>query len=124
MSQLHRACGSTESEAHAAACALDGNAPPAGWSQGRATDWTQEITTALRCIAKDDKSGVNGSPTIFVDEATADFVIQGWRIDEDTEAECRAAGPIPDHETVVRIPARMVKAMREACDVAERGELR
>ncbi|WP_370414123.1 hypothetical protein [Streptomyces fradiae] len=79
---------------------------------------------ALRFIAKDDKSGVNGSPTVFVDEETSDLVFQGWKIDEATEAECLAFGPIPDHETVVRIPARMVRAIREACDDAERRELR
>ncbi|MEV8099292.1 hypothetical protein [Kitasatospora sp. NPDC085879] len=79
---------------------------------------------ALRFIGKDEKSGVNGSPTVFVDEETSDLVFQGWRIDGATEAECLAAGPIPDHETVVRIPARMVQAIREACDVAERRELR
>lgn len=32
---------------------------------------------------------------------------------------------IPAHETVIRIPARMVPILREACDVAERrAELR
>ncbi|MFE3070822.1 hypothetical protein [Streptomyces sp. NPDC059247] len=79
---------------------------------------------ALRFVAKDEKSGVNGSPTVFVDEETSDLVLQGWKIDSDTQADCLAFGPIPDHETVVRIPARMVKAIREACDVAERREFR
>ncbi|MEU3751796.1 hypothetical protein AB0H17_03360 [Streptomyces olivoreticuli] len=79
---------------------------------------------ALRFIAKDDKSGVNGSPSIFVDEETSDFVLQGWKVDERTEADVLSVGPIPAHEAVIRIPARMVWALREACDVAEPGELR
>jgi hypothetical protein len=78
----------------------------------------------LRFIAKDDESGVNGSPTVLVDEETSDLLFQGWKVDEVTEAQVLAFGPIPDHETVVRIPARLVQAIREACDVAERGEFR
>jgi hypothetical protein len=78
----------------------------------------------LRFIAKDDKSGANGSPSVFVDEETSDIVLQGWKVDKGTEAEVLNVGPIPNHEAVVRIPARMVRALREECDVAERGELR
>lgn len=31
----------------------------------------------LRFIGKDDKSGDHGSPAVFIDEETSDFVIQG-----------------------------------------------
>lgn len=79
---------------------------------------------ALRFIAKDDKSGVNGSPSVFVDEETSDLILQGWKIDDQTEVDVLRVGPIPAHEAVIRIPARMAPALREACDVAERGELR
>ncbi len=81
-------------------------------------------------IGIDPNTESNGSPTVWVDQETSDLVIQGWRADRQTEAECagfevpgHAAG-IPAHETVVRIPARTVPILREACDVAERGELR
>ncbi|MFD7449447.1 hypothetical protein [Kitasatospora sp. NPDC059827] len=77
---------------------------------------------SLRFIAKDPNSPDGDSPTVWVDEATSDLVIQGWKIDEDTEIECLTTGSIPDHEAVVRVPARMVRALREACDVAERSE--
>ncbi|GAA2832075.1 hypothetical protein GCM10010441_65850 [Kitasatospora paracochleata] len=77
---------------------------------------------SLRFIAKDPNSPDGDSPTIWVDEETSDLVIQGWKIDRATEDECRAVGNIPDHETVVRVPARLARAMREACDVAERGK--
>jgi hypothetical protein len=51
-----------------------------------------------------------------VDEDDDSIVIQGWRItDEATLAEIRAAGPIPDHETVLRTPRRMAPFLREVC---------
>ncbi|MFJ1757084.1 hypothetical protein [Kitasatospora sp. NPDC088134] len=74
---------------------------------------------ALRFVGKDDKSGDHGSPTVFVDEDTSDFIVQGWKIDAATEEQVLAAGSIPDHETVVRIPARMAKVLKEALNVAE-----
>lgn len=52
--------------------------------------------------------------------------MQSYRADEATTEECAHntapghAHGIPDHETVIRIPARMVPALREACDAAER----
>ncbi|WP_406731336.1 hypothetical protein [Streptomyces sp. NBC_01794] len=84
----------------------------------------------LRFIGIDPNTGGTGSPTVWVDEETLDLVFQGWKADEKTEAECEAtvvpghAPGIPEHETVIRIPARMVSMIRKACDVAERGELR
>ncbi|WP_457028582.1 hypothetical protein [Kitasatospora sp. P5_F3] len=78
---------------------------------------------ALEFIAKDEKSGNTGSPTLWVDPDTADVIVQGWRIDDATEADCLKTGSIPDHEAVVRLPARMVTALREACDAAERTGL-
>ena len=85
---------------------------------------------ALRFIGIDPNTGGNGSPTVWVDPTTSDLVIQGWRVDPRTEAECSTfeapghAPGIPEHETVIRIPVRMVRTLREACDVAERGPLR
>lgn len=77
----------------------------------------------LQFIGKDPESGKDGSPTVFVDQANGDLVVQGWTADSETRAGCLEAGPIPDHETVVRIPARMVAMMREACDAAERADV-
>ncbi|MGV9267677.1 hypothetical protein ACWDRR_23800 [Kitasatospora sp. NPDC003701] len=78
----------------------------------------------LRFIAKDEKSGDHGSPTVWVDPETRDFIIQGWKIDPETTADCLTHGAIPDHEAVVRIPARMAKVLKEALNVAELDQLR
>lgn len=80
----------------------------------------------LRFIGIDPDTGKDGSPTVWVDEETADLVLQGVKADEGLESLCaepvipgHAAG-IPSHEAVIRIPARMASMLREACDVAER----
>ncbi|MGW7579767.1 hypothetical protein ACWGKU_20275 [Kitasatospora sp. NPDC054768] len=75
----------------------------------------------LRFIAKDPESPDGESPTVWVDEENSDLVIQGWTADDGTVEECLRTGRIPDHEGVFRVPVRMVRALREACDVAERG---
>ena len=71
---------------------------------------------SLRFIGVDPDSPNNGSPTIWLDEADGSIVIQGWKItDERTMSEIMAAKPVPDHETVVRVPARMASFLMEAC---------
>ncbi len=71
---------------------------------------------ALRFIGVDPDTPNNGSPTVWVDEEDGSIVVQGWRIaDEATLAQIRATGPIPDHETVLRLPARVAPFLREAC---------
>jgi hypothetical protein len=77
----------------------------------------------LRFIAKDPETGNDNCPTVWVDE-DGSFVIQGWKIDDMTTTECLQTGSIPDTEAVVRLPARMVAALREACDVTERSTVR
>ena len=70
----------------------------------------------LRFIGKDPDSPNNGSPTVWLDEGDGSIVIQGWKIaDERTMSEITAAKPVPDHETVVRVPARMAAYLMEAC---------
>ncbi|OLB74781.1 MAG: hypothetical protein AUI14_22670 [Actinobacteria bacterium 13_2_20CM_2_71_6] len=71
---------------------------------------------ALRFIGVDPDTPQDGSPTVWVDEEDDSIVIQGWRIaDEATLEEIRSTGPIPDHETVLRLPRRMVPFLREVC---------
>ncbi|MFL9684719.1 hypothetical protein [Streptomyces sp. KL110A] len=86
----------------------------------------------LEFIGIDPNTGGEGSPTVWVEQETADLVIQGVRADEGLETlvggtewvEGHSTG-IPGHEAVIRIPARMVPILRKACDVAEqRAELR
>ncbi|MFE2041300.1 hypothetical protein ACFXAZ_10280 [Streptomyces sp. NPDC059477] len=81
----------------------------------------------LQFIGIDPETGHNGSPTVWVDTATADIVLQSYTADDETRAQCVRGTPpghsmgIPDHESVIRIPARMAPMLREACDAAERA---
>jgi hypothetical protein len=83
----------------------------------------------LQFIGIDPDTGKNGSPTAWVDQETADIVIQSYTADEATRDQCEDrtapghAKGIPDHETVIRVPARLVPILREACDAAERAQL-
>lgn len=71
---------------------------------------------ALRFIGKDPDSPNNGSPTVWLDEQDGSIVIQGWKIaDAPTMSEITAVKPVPDHETVVRVPATMAEFLMEAC---------
>ncbi|WP_344293424.1 hypothetical protein [Streptomyces synnematoformans] len=79
---------------------------------------------ALLFFGKDPLTKTNKSPTVWLDDTTKDLVMQGWIADDATRTECEKTGNIPDHETVIRIPARMVPILREVCDAAERTQLR
>jgi hypothetical protein len=71
---------------------------------------------ALRFVGVDPDTPQTGSPTVWLDEEDQSIVIQGWRIaDEATLEQIRATGPIPDHETVLRLPRRMAPFLREVC---------
>ncbi|MEU9197430.1 hypothetical protein [Streptomyces hundungensis] len=74
---------------------------------------------ALLFFGKDPNTNGDDCPTVWVDDASADLVLQGWKADAGTETECLAVGHIPDTEAVIRIPARMVPLIRKACDAAE-----
>lgn len=95
--------------------------------QERATSPLWEGIVDLTFIGIDPETTGGGSPTVWVQEDTADLVIQGEEANELLKAQIGetewVAGHdlgIPGHETVIRIPARMVPILREACDVAER----
>ena len=80
---------------------------------------------ALRFIGKDPESPNNGSPTVWVDEDDGSIVIQGWKItDDSTISEITETGPIPDYETVVRLPARMAPFLLEVCGDDGTGGIR
>jgi hypothetical protein len=71
---------------------------------------------SLRFIGVDPETPNTGSPTVWLDDSDASIVIQGWKItDAATLAEITSTKPIPDHETVVRIPARMAPFLLEVC---------
>jgi hypothetical protein len=77
----------------------------------------EEITMALRFIGGDPDSPNNGSPAVWVDDEDGSIVVQGWRItDETTMEQIEARAPVPGHETVLRLPARMAPFLLEAGD--------
>ncbi|MDI3419493.1 hypothetical protein [Streptomyces luteolus] len=79
---------------------------------------------SLLFFGKDPNTDGDECPTVWVDDKSADLVLQGWKADAQTEADCLEVGHIPESEAVIRIPARMVPLLREACDAAERAQLR
>ncbi|MEV4040923.1 hypothetical protein [Streptomyces umbrinus] len=84
---------------------------------------------ALQFIGIDPNTGDGESPTVWVDQAKGELVLQGWKPSPELEAECAAfevpghAQGIPDSEAVIRIPARMAGMIREACDAVERPDM-
>ncbi|MER6523450.1 hypothetical protein ABT246_42560 [Streptomyces sp. NPDC001553] len=85
----------------------------------------------LRFIGIDPDTNYEGSPTVWVDGDTNDLIVQGLRLDPSDLQKLAAVEwveghrpGVPDHEAVVRLPARMVQLLREACDAIERSELR
>ncbi len=85
---------------------------------------------SLLFIGIDPNTGDDESPTVWVDQEKQELVLQGWKPDTELEAECAAfevpghAKGIPENEAVIRIPARMVPMIREACDAVERADIR
>jgi len=71
-----------------------------------------------------------GSPTVWLDTEKREFVYQGVTADDELNAligevewvQGHEIG-IPAHESVVRIPVRMIHIIRKACDAAERAGL-
>ncbi|MEV8637605.1 hypothetical protein AB0395_38775 [Streptosporangium sp. NPDC051023] len=67
---------------------------------------------ALQFIGKDPESDHDGSPTIYDDGDT--YILQGWKItDPAALAEIDAVRPIPERETVIRFPKRMMQLFPE-----------
>jgi hypothetical protein len=82
----------------------------------------------LRFVGIDPNTGGEGSPTVWVEEESADLILQGEEADEllkslvgSTEWVAGHKTGIPPHERVIRIPVRMAAILREACDAAERA---
>jgi hypothetical protein len=84
----------------------------------------------LQFIGIDPNTGDKQSPTVWVHHEQRELVLQGWKPGEELEAACAAtevpghAVGIPENEAVIRIPARMIPMIREACDALERANVR
>lgn len=77
----------------------------------------------LQFIGIDPNTDGQNCPRVWVDQEAGEFVFQGWKPGPELEAEVRATGPLPEHESVVRIPARMAHILREAADALEHPDI-
>lgn len=76
---------------------------------------------SLLFFGKDPDTDDEHCPSVWVDDSRAELLFQGWNTDEATQARCLEYGSVPDTETIIRVPARMVPQIRKACDAAERA---
>ncbi|MFF4156214.1 hypothetical protein [Streptomyces sp. NPDC001678] len=60
---------------------------------------------ALHKLGQDPESPDGKSPTVYYDDQTGNYVLQGWRV---LDAERLTQMDIPDHETVIEFPRRMM----------------
>lgn len=70
----------------------------------------------LTFLGIDPNSADDESPTIWREPETGDLIIQSYTADDATLAECARVGSVPGHgtgvpahESVVRLPARMIQ---------------
>jgi len=68
---------------------------------------------ALHMLGKDPNSPDGKSPTVYLDDATGNYVLQGWKI---TDPARLAEMDIPEHETVIEFPRRMMQFFPEVND--------
>ncbi|WP_424642986.1 hypothetical protein [Embleya sp. AB8] len=83
---------------------------------------------AVEFVGIDPDTDRDHCPTAWADVEAREILLQGWKVSPETRAECEATSPanapVPAGEAIVRIPARMIPMIREACDAVERGRLR
>ncbi|MFF5229648.1 hypothetical protein [Dactylosporangium sp. NPDC000521] len=69
----------------------------------------------LKFIGIDPDTNGGNCPSVWVDEATGDLLLQGWEVtDRSMLDEINIMSPIASHEKVVRLPARMRAIIQEA----------
>jgi len=71
---------------------------------------------ALQFLGKDPDSSQDQSPTLYLDDETGHYIIQGWKV---TDAERLAQLNVPEHETVIEFPRRMMQFFLEVKGGAE-----
>ncbi|QMU80590.1 hypothetical protein GXW83_27440 [Streptacidiphilus sp. PB12-B1b] len=79
----------------------------------------------LRFVAIDPETNGQGSVTFWLDEEAGEIIAQGYIADEALRQKVTQA-PAPNHdagipegEDIIRIPVRLVPALRKVCDAAE-----
>ncbi|MFF5436462.1 hypothetical protein [Streptomyces achromogenes] len=83
---------------------------------------------AVEFVGIDPDTDLDHCPTVWADAEAQEILLQGWKPSTETQTECKASspanGPVPDSEALIRMPARMIPMIREACDAVERAQLR
>jgi hypothetical protein len=74
------------------------------WQRGGRT------VMALRLLGKDPESPNGDSPTLYYDEERDTYLFQSWKV---TNTDHLARMNIPDHETVIEFPRRMMQFFPE-----------
>ncbi|MBC3843486.1 hypothetical protein GXW82_34625 [Streptacidiphilus sp. 4-A2] len=59
---------------------------------------------ALHKLGKDPESPDGKSPTVYYDDVTDNYVLQGWKV---TDSERRDQLDLPAHEDVIEFPRMM-----------------
>ncbi len=72
----------------------------------------------LRFLGIDPNTDGENCPTLWLDETTGDYVIQGWRITD--PATLANIGDVPEAETVLRFPRRMTQFLLEVSGQSQR----
>ncbi|MFD8750186.1 hypothetical protein ACFV0O_04280 [Kitasatospora sp. NPDC059577] len=65
---------------------------------------------ALHMLGKDPNSPDGDSPTVYYDDETDNYLIQGWKVPDQAR---RSQLNLPDHEDVVEFPRRMMQFFPE-----------
>ncbi|MFF0292397.1 hypothetical protein ACFYS8_04095 [Kitasatospora sp. NPDC004615] len=65
---------------------------------------------ALHKLGQDPNSPEGKSPTVYFDDATGNYILQGWKV---LDPERLAQMDIPGHETVIEFPRRMMQFFPE-----------
>ncbi|MFF3672447.1 hypothetical protein ACFYYS_00530 [Streptomyces sp. NPDC002120] len=60
---------------------------------------------AVHKLGKDPESKTGDSPTVYLDDETDNYLVQGWKVDDGR----RSAMNLPENEDVIEIPRRMVQ---------------
>lgn len=61
---------------------------------------------ALHLLCKDPESPNNGSPTLYYDDVSDSYLLQSWKV---LDVARLASISVPDHETVVEFPKRLLR---------------
>lgn len=75
----------------------------------------RELTVRLTLIGKDPNSNPTGSPTVYRTDRGS-WLVQGWVV---ADPDALAQMDIPEGETVVEIPDRMLQFFKEGHGVTE-----